>query len=191
MPERQTCECVVCVAWFLAWENSRHFETPPLVSRYNDVRETSADIPYWRRFTTQFWVVLLIGWSRFPTRHDQSSEKRAQTSLVPRPVRAVRVTRGGLEPSAIARGVLGEFSRQAWQVTSHPKSPRTTGNDAVFARRPRRISRQAWQVTSHPKSPRTTGNEAERRRHFAGKPVMASRNVGCFLRLRDTWTCLG
>ena len=55
-------------------------------------------------------------------------------SLVPRPVRAIRVTRGGLEPSAIARGVLGEFSRQAWQVTSavtsHPKSPRTTGNEA-------------------------------------------------------------
>ena len=29
-------------------------------------------------------------------------------------------------------GVLGEFSRQAWQVTSHPKSPRTTGNEAVL-----------------------------------------------------------
>ena len=52
-------------------------------------------------------------------------------SLVPRPVRAIRVTRGGLEPSAIAR-VLGELSRQAWQVTSHPKSPRTTGNEAAF-----------------------------------------------------------
>ena len=26
--------------------------------------------------------------------------------------------------------VLGEFSRQAWQVTSLPKSPRTTGNEA-------------------------------------------------------------
>ena len=43
-------------------------------------------------------------------------------SLVPRPVRAIRVTRGGLEPS--------EFSRQALQVESHPKSPRTTGNEA-------------------------------------------------------------
>ena len=39
----------------------------------------------------------------------------------------IRVTRGGLEPSA----VLGEFSRQAWQVTSHPNLPRTTGNEAV------------------------------------------------------------
>ena len=46
-------------------------------------------------------------------------------SLVLRPVRAIRVTRGGLEPSAI-----GEFSRQTWQVKSHPKSPRTTGNEA-------------------------------------------------------------
>ena len=43
-------------------------------------------------------------------------------SLVPKPVRAIRVTRGGLEPS--------EFSRQALQVKSHPKSPRTTGNEA-------------------------------------------------------------
>ena len=25
-----------------------------------------------------------------------------------------------------------EFSRQAWQVTSHPKSPRTTGNEAAW-----------------------------------------------------------
>ena len=54
-------------------------------------------------------------------------------SLIPRPVRAIRVARGGLEPSAIARGVLGEFSRQAWRVTSHPKSPRTTGNEAGCA----------------------------------------------------------
>ena len=30
-----------------------------------------------------------------------------------------RVTEGGLEPSAIARGVLGEFSRRARRVTSH------------------------------------------------------------------------
>ena len=30
-------------------------------------------------------------------------------SLVPRPVRAIRVTRGGLEPSAIARGRPGRI----------------------------------------------------------------------------------
>ena len=48
--------------------------------------------------------------------------------LVHRPVRAIRVTRGDLEPSAI---VLGKFSRQALQVTSHPKSPRTNGNEAA------------------------------------------------------------
>ena len=29
------------------------------------------------------------------------------------------------------RDSLGEFSRQAWQVTSHPKSPRTTGNETA------------------------------------------------------------
>ena len=29
--------------------------------------------------------------------------------------------------------ILGEFSRQVWQVTSHPKSPRTTGNEDAFS----------------------------------------------------------
>ena len=45
------------------------------------------------------------------------------SNLVPRPVRAIRVTRGGLEPS-----VLGKLT--SLTVTSHPKSPRTTGNEA-------------------------------------------------------------
>ena len=49
----------------LAWENSRHLATPLLVSPPNDVWETSAEIPYWWRITTQIWVVLLIGWIKF------------------------------------------------------------------------------------------------------------------------------
>ena len=36
----------------LAWENSRHFATPPLASPPNDVWETSAEIPYWCGVTT-------------------------------------------------------------------------------------------------------------------------------------------
>ena len=44
----------------LAWENSRHSATLPLVFPRNDVWETSAEIPYWWRVTTQIWVVLLI-----------------------------------------------------------------------------------------------------------------------------------
>ena len=40
----------------LAWENSRHFVTPSLVSPRNDVWETNAEIPYWWRVTTQIWV---------------------------------------------------------------------------------------------------------------------------------------
>ena len=43
-----------------------------LVSPRSDVWETSADIPYWWRATTQIRVVLLIGWRKFPKRHDQS-----------------------------------------------------------------------------------------------------------------------
>ena len=37
----------------LAWENRRHFATPPVVSPRNNVWEMSAEIPYWWRVTTQ------------------------------------------------------------------------------------------------------------------------------------------
>ena len=50
----------------LAWENSWHFATLPLVSPPNDIWETSTEIPYWWCTTTQIWVVLLIGWIKFP-----------------------------------------------------------------------------------------------------------------------------
>ena len=56
----------------VAWENSRHFATPPLVSPRNNVWETSTEIPYWWRVTTLVWVVLLIGWRKLPSPHDQS-----------------------------------------------------------------------------------------------------------------------
>ena len=49
----------------IAWENSRHLATLPLVSPPNDVWETSAEIPYWWHVTSQIWVVLLIGWINF------------------------------------------------------------------------------------------------------------------------------
>ena len=45
----------------IAWENSQHFMMPPTVFQQNDVWETSTEIPYWWRVTTQVWVVLLIG----------------------------------------------------------------------------------------------------------------------------------
>ena len=59
-------------------KNSRHFTTPTLVSPRIDIWEMSAEIRYWWRVTTRIWVVLLIGWSKFPTRHDQS-EARPRT----------------------------------------------------------------------------------------------------------------
>ena len=45
----------------IAWENNRHFSTPPLVSLWNDVWEMTAEISYWWGANTQIWVVLLIG----------------------------------------------------------------------------------------------------------------------------------
>ena len=39
----------------LAWENSRHCSTPPLVSPRNNVWEKSAEISHWLRVTSQNW----------------------------------------------------------------------------------------------------------------------------------------
>ena len=58
---------------------SRHLAPLPLVSPAKwRLRNISAEIPYWWPVTTQIWVVLLIGWIKFPTRHDQSQ------ALIPR-----------------------------------------------------------------------------------------------------------
>ena len=64
--------CLTEAVILLAWEKSRHLVTLPLVFTPNDVWETSAEVPYWWRVTTLIWVVLLIGWIKFPTWHDQS-----------------------------------------------------------------------------------------------------------------------
>ena len=56
------CQSVLfIVGMLLAWENSRHLETLPLVSPRNDVWEKSVEVPYWWLVTTQIWVLLLIG----------------------------------------------------------------------------------------------------------------------------------
>ena len=70
-----TPPCSEAVTWSV-------FKDPVMVSQEqvkltistvrNDVWETSAEIPYWWPVTTQIWVVLLIGWIKFPTGHDQS-----------------------------------------------------------------------------------------------------------------------
>ena len=84
----------------------------------NDVWETSAEIPYWWRVTTQTWIVLLTGGSKFPSRHVQSE------------------------------ALLRSVTRHQYVIS-------------VFF----------W-------------------RHVAGKPVVASWNVACFLKLSFTKTLL-
>ena len=101
----------------IAWENSPHFATPALISLRIDL-ETSADIPYWWRVTTQIWLVLLIGCA---------ARKICFGQLY-------ALTRSGQW-----RFISMEFLR-------------------LFLRR-----------------------------HFAGKSVVASRNVSCFLRLGWQW----
>ena len=64
----------ISTCFALAWENSRHFATLPLGPTGFPVKwrpRNEWEIPYWERVTTQFWVVLLIGWRKFSTRHDQ------------------------------------------------------------------------------------------------------------------------
>ena len=39
-----------------AGENSHHFVAPSMVYPWNDVWETSAEIPYWWHATSQIWV---------------------------------------------------------------------------------------------------------------------------------------
>ena len=56
---------------------------PVLVSSPKDVCGTSAEISYWWRVTTQIWIVLLIGWSKFPTPRDQ--DLGSDTSSVSNP----------------------------------------------------------------------------------------------------------
>ena len=48
-----------------ARENSWHFMTTPLVFLWNDFWAKTSEIPYWWHITTQIWLVLLIGWSKF------------------------------------------------------------------------------------------------------------------------------
>ena len=51
-------------------------DSPTPLPPINDleVLETRAEIPYCPRVCTQIWVVGLIGWCKFLTRHDQSEK---------------------------------------------------------------------------------------------------------------------
>ena len=73
-------ECFSCwIIWtslelfvLVGLRNQPTLATLSLLSPPNDVWETSVEIPYRWRVTTRIWVVLLIGWVKFPKRHDQS-----------------------------------------------------------------------------------------------------------------------
>ena len=62
---RQKQQRQVCFYWWriwVAWENSWRLTRSPLGPSQNDVLVTSAEIPYWWRFSTHILVVLLISW---------------------------------------------------------------------------------------------------------------------------------
>ena len=54
--------------WFLQYQVDSSLRKQLTI----DVWETSTEIPYGWRVTTQIWVMLLIGWIKFLMRYDQS-----------------------------------------------------------------------------------------------------------------------
>ena len=66
--------------YLLAWETYNNFDTPPLDSPQNDILGMNAEIAYWWDVTTQIWVLLLIGWSRFPSPQQNQSEAQLNPS---------------------------------------------------------------------------------------------------------------
>ena len=65
---------------FLTWENSQHFEMPPLFSLENKIWGRSTEIPFWWHVTTQIWVVLGHATSLF------QSNCLKQSSHIARPI---------------------------------------------------------------------------------------------------------
>ena len=65
---------------FLTWENSQHFEMPPLFSLENNIWGMSTEIPFWWHVTTQIWVVLGHATSLF------QSNCLKQSSHITRPI---------------------------------------------------------------------------------------------------------
>ena len=63
----------------VAWDISRPHH---MVSLRNDVRETSTEIPYWWRDTSQTWVVRLICWKFVPTNQKHYPDLGGDTSSV-------------------------------------------------------------------------------------------------------------
>ena len=62
------CRWEITLALYrLAWENSRHYATPPFVSSQSDVWETTAEMPYWCQtcYYQEMGIVPLIGKANF------------------------------------------------------------------------------------------------------------------------------
>ena len=66
----------------IARKNSWHLATLLLAYPANLSEKQAVEIPYWWRITTQIWVVLLIGWIKFLTWHDQFIRSTTQIWVV-------------------------------------------------------------------------------------------------------------
>ena len=79
---------VIATVFKLSFESIVWEKTADISRRYrwfpprNDDWETRAEIPYWWRVTTQIWVVLPIGWSKFSTNQKHCSDWVTKASSV-------------------------------------------------------------------------------------------------------------
>ena len=81
-------------------------------------------------FSLAMWLTRTIYWLETRQAHLSNREEKQSSWEISVPKPQSRIQAGSLYPSD--QGRLGtEFFRQAWQVTSHPKSPWTTGNKAA------------------------------------------------------------
>ena len=81
-------------------------------------------------FSLAMWLTRTIYWLETRQAHLSNREEKQSSWEISVPKPQSRIQAGSLYPSD--QGRLGtEFFRQAWQVTSHPKSPRMTGNEAA------------------------------------------------------------
>ena len=66
-------------------KNSRNFATPQLVSPWNDVWATTAEIPYWWRVTIQIWEVHFlttsVNFDKCPCSYSKTNRRKPLHSL--------------------------------------------------------------------------------------------------------------
>ena len=138
--------------------------TLPLVSPPNDVCETKAEIPYRWRVPTEFWVLLLIGCIKFPTRHDQPETlpRSGKWRVISMEFLRLFLRRHLAGTPVVASPNVGCFPRL--EIKQYDKS-------AVFLTTIERTQRWVWILMTS-----ALESASESSRHFVTPPLETPRN---------------